>query len=154
MNNTSEEQLSHTARQAIKYIKSIDCARANHTTAHIKMRTSDHWISPYREVMRLVFELYNASEDWRANKRESLVSHDETCRKCGAAYEIMHHESYENWAMLDWELQDLVPLCQKCHTQLHRSAKGPVVPFWAARNCKTSNVLWRDVQDLYRSVEL
>jgi len=44
---------------------------------------------------------------------------DNTCIKCGAPAELVHHNSYDP----DISIDDLASLCKRCHQRLHKRAE-------------------------------
>lgn len=87
--------------------------------------------SPYREAMVSVYRIYQASEDWKRNRRETLEQASKRCQRCegkGIAT-VAHHTSYDNWANGDLELPELQAVSESCHNKAHH--EGIIVPFFA-----------------------
>lgn len=62
---------------------------------------------------------YIKSRKWHDRKIRYYQKHDKKCFACGAKDHIhLHHKTY---ARMGAELDaDLVPLCEKCHSEVHR----------------------------------
>ncbi len=73
------------------------------------------------------FEYIN-SPLWAERKRQYYEDHKKQCRACGGYRDIqLHHIFYTKWGQEPDNA--LVPLCTKCHTELHewRSPKGNLI---------------------------
>jgi hypothetical protein len=68
---------------------------------------------------KLTYEWYINSARWERRKLAYYVNHAKVCRACGAKKNIhLHHHTY---VRLGNEFDaDLVPLCENCHTLVHR----------------------------------
>ena len=81
------------------------------------------YLNGYKERKVYLFKTkkieYMKGPKWRAKRKEVLERDCYCCQTCGANYSLnIHHISYKN--MGDEPLEDLVTLCQDCHTSLHR----------------------------------
>ena len=95
-------------------------------------------VSEFRLKMMEIYEEYQSSPEWRLNKEECLKRDNHICqnkrngKKCGKPATIVHHKSYQNWALGWKEVEDLISVCRSCHTSLH-SKTGETTPFFAQR---------------------
>lgn len=66
---------------------------------------------------------FMASDKWATRKRVYYSGHEKKCKACGSDENIhLHHKTYERMGSeLD---EDLVPLCQTCHTKVHDLHRG------------------------------
>lgn len=70
----------------------------------------------------LVYADYINSPEWVRRRIEYFAHHNRLCRMCGKGKKIhLHHLTYERMgAELD---QDLMTLCERCHSAVHEFAK-------------------------------
>lgn len=62
---------------------------------------------------------YLNSPEWRAVREQRLTKDKYTCRACGNTKNLqVHHLSYSN--IYHEKMEDLVTLCQECHSRLHK----------------------------------
>ena len=62
---------------------------------------------------------YIHSEEWRQKRNQVLKRDGFRCQMCGTAKNLrVHHISYEHLNQ-DEELDDLITLCDNCHTKIH-----------------------------------
>lgn len=72
---------------------------------------------------KIKYAEYITSRDWELRKKRYFATNYKGCWACGRTKDIhLHHHTYERLgAELD---EDLVPLCEVCHTNVHRRHKG------------------------------
>ena len=74
---------------------------------------------------KLKYNEYLKSEKW-ANKRQQVALREHwTCQKCGKVILTnfhIHHKSYKHFG--DEPLDDLMFLCENCHTNIHCGIKA------------------------------
>ena len=121
--------LSQGARNVVDCIRKIDEAMQRSSNA-VREKEGGAY-SPFRDAMIGVFQMYQRSKDWSDNSSTALESASQTCTRCGSPARVAHHESYENWAFGQAELQDLKPLCRNCHKVVHQEEDSLATPFWA-----------------------
>lgn len=65
------------------------------------------------------YDRYINSGAWEERKIAYYAKHERKCTGCGATEDVdLHHHTYER---LGAELDtDLVPVCESCHTTIHR----------------------------------
>ena len=65
------------------------------------------------------YEAYINSSAWESRRGAYFASHSKACSACGGKEKIhLHHKTYERMGEeLD---EDLAPLCEFCHSTLHR----------------------------------
>jgi hypothetical protein len=64
------------------------------------------------------YERYMASDHWKARKDRYFRTHEKRCAACGSVDEVqLHHLSYEKMGREPND--DLMPLCQICHSLVH-----------------------------------
>jgi 5-methylcytosine-specific restriction endonuclease McrA len=61
---------------------------------------------------------YLKSEDWQERRKEMMEEANWECYECGEKATQLHHLNYNN---IGFELLyvDVVPLCNKCHKEVH-----------------------------------
>jgi len=76
---------------------------------------------------KIKFENYRTflhSEYWKRIRNKVLKRDEYTCRKCGSTYNLqVHHKTYENHGAEHKHLNDLITLCNFCHTLEHQADK-------------------------------
>lgn len=76
---------------------------------------------PYNKRManrKAAYDSYMASAEWRERREEYYRSRDKVCAACGGRNQIhLHHRTYVRMGK-EWD-QDLLPLCENCHKQVH-----------------------------------
>lgn len=79
----------------------------------------------------MMYREYMTSQQWVKRKRDYFETHRRVCKACGSLKRIhLHHKTYRR---LGFERDaDLVPLCHKCHTNLHRMQKASGQNLWSA----------------------
>jgi len=92
-------------------------------------------VSPWRKEMRELYADYQNSKAWKDNRSTCLKSNGGKCfnSSCNNDAVVAHHIKYDNWALGDEELKDLIPLCKGCHSKIHRGKD--FVPFFARQGC-------------------
>ncbi len=93
------------------------------------MKTTCH------EAMRVVFNYYMRSGEWRSLRKRLLAREANWCQRCRChcwrGY-VAHHKGYVNWGKGNTEeLNDLMLVCPECHEAIHKSLAPHAVPFWA-----------------------
>lgn len=65
------------------------------------------------------YNKYVRSSHWERRRLLYYANHAKICAACGHTKRIhLHHKRYDNlWEELD---SDLVPLCERCHSEVHR----------------------------------
>lgn len=64
------------------------------------------------------YKAYLNSPRWQAIRKRLYREYDYKCDRCGSSKNIqVHHLTYENLG--EEKDEDLVVLCQKCHSELH-----------------------------------
>jgi 5-methylcytosine-specific restriction endonuclease McrA len=64
------------------------------------------------------YHWYLASPYWQVRRRAALKRADYLCRNCGQRASQVHHVTYVG--LFDESPNDLIPLCDRCHADLHR----------------------------------
>lgn len=83
----------------------------------------------WQRLKELGFDTYDAylnSEHWktfRKTYRESSLP--QTCRCCGSPKVQLHHITYARLGVE--ELEDVVPLCARCHMKLHEVSRASFI---------------------------
>lgn len=66
----------------------------------------------------LKYQVYIKSPQWRQKCKEAYSVYGRKCRKCLSTKSLhMHHRTYKH--LYRERLEDLVPLCKRCHKALH-----------------------------------
>jgi 5-methylcytosine-specific restriction endonuclease McrA len=69
------------------------------------------------------------SNKWRNRRTLYFETHKRECRACHVLKEIhLHHKTYKNLG--NERDADLVPLCSKCHSAIHRRQKKTKGSLW------------------------
>ncbi len=77
------------------------------------------WQEGLRPLPKLTYHEYMHSEEWRQKRLEVLKRDKFRCQMCGTAKNLrVHHINYEHLGT-DAELDDLITLCDACHTKVH-----------------------------------
>ena len=64
------------------------------------------------------YKEYLKTEDWKFAKNSVLVFWDHRCMICNSTKKLqVHHRTYERVGRE--QMNDLVPLCESCHTLFH-----------------------------------
>ena len=62
---------------------------------------------------------YIQSEDWQKRRLQALKRDGFRCQMCGSGINLrVHHISYDHLSQ-DEEIDDLITLCDNCHSQVH-----------------------------------
>lgn len=62
---------------------------------------------------------YLNSNEWKVKREKVLVRDNYLCQECkNKTAQVVHHKTYEN--VYDEPLEDLIALCNECHTEIHR----------------------------------
>lgn len=70
---------------------------------------------------------YLKSDKWRELRLSVLERDKYTCRECGAKNKLhIHHLKYDN--VFNEPLEDLIVLCEKCHSLIHKIKESPKAP--------------------------
>ena len=90
----------------------------------------------YERLGFATYEAYLASDLW-GNIRERVLARDVwTCRLCGTAAEVVHHQDYSLETMRGRDITQLFSLCRPCHHSIefdgdkkrtHSAAKDALV---------------------------
>ena len=88
--------------------------------------------SEVRNIMIDAFYAYMASDEWIRLRQQAFDRDNNKCVDCGKTKRLTaHHTRYDNWGKGNSEeLDDLVTVCQGCHTSRHSKME---TPFWAKR---------------------
>ena len=91
-----------------------------------RWKEQEEWLRKWQEYRnrhearpkRSYYE-YMHSEEWRKKRLKVLKRDGFRCQMCGTAKNLrVHHINYEHLGT-DAELDDLITLCDTCHTQIH-----------------------------------
>ena len=103
--------------------------------------------SKYRSIMRLMFEEYIASKEWKKCREKVKKNASGICAKCGEFIGdsgIAHHQDYEHWGKGNFqEVRSCLYLCKKCHNKMPHDN----VPFFAKQNFDHTYPEWQELQD-------
>ena len=70
---------------------------------------------------------YLRSDKWREIRKKILERDGYKCKFCGSTENLrVHHKSYESIYEEEFALNDLITLCDKCHSELHEFLKGEI----------------------------
>ena len=92
-----------------------------------RWRKADKWRKKWQEDKQITevherrrnYYDYMHSEEWRKKRLKVLKRDGFRCQMCGTAKNLrVHHINYEHLGT-DAELDDLITLCDTCHTQIH-----------------------------------
>ena len=73
--------------------------------------------------MNQEYKTYIHSKEWFAKREEAFNFHNKECKKCGITKKLhVHHKTYKRFKNEDIKI-DLVPLCRRCHKQVHKFCK-------------------------------
>lgn len=76
-----------------------------------------------KNMSRAEYQLYLKSGKWKKKREEVFRYYGKQCVLCGSEENIIvHHRRYDN--VTHEPLQDLVPLCIRCHNAYHKSARN------------------------------
>lgn len=65
---------------------------------------------------------YIKSKKWKTFRRDYFKKFKKECYVCGATKNIhLHHKTYKNF--MDEKFEDVIPLCEHCHKEIHRLSK-------------------------------
>lgn len=65
------------------------------------------------------YKAYLQSDEWKRIREQALKRDGYTCRMCGTAINLrVHHVNYE-YVGTEHELDDVVTLCEECHSKVH-----------------------------------
>ena len=76
-----------------------------------------------REHWHPLYESYLQSPEWENKRNQAINIHGSLCVFCGSEYKDIHHLSYERVGNECVET-DLVPLCRKCHGEIHGKTRA------------------------------
>jgi hypothetical protein len=71
-------------------------------------------------------EVYLASDAWQS-LRETILSAKPACERCDKPATNVHHLVYRD-DVESAKVTDLMPLCRRCHDQIHRAIKLRLIP--------------------------
>lgn len=69
---------------------------------------------------KIDYDIYLNSDEWKELRKECFERDDFRCVRCGSAKNLnAHHLSYDHLG--EHELDDLITLCGRCHTAVHKT---------------------------------
>lgn len=103
--------------------------------------------SPRRTVAPSEYATYIKSPEWRAQRARYWASSlAKCCYACGLPWLIfnqgmhLHHRAYHNLG--NERLEDLLPLCESCHFEVHQSVKERRRLWKATRSVKRRHLVY------------
>lgn len=70
------------------------------------------------------YKAFLKTKYWYSVRKEVLIRDNFTCTKCGSKKKLeVHHKTYKHHHQEHKHLNDLITLCSKCHTALHKTNK-------------------------------
>lgn len=80
-------------------------------------------ISRILHCRKIDYKEYLKTPHWRKTRNKALKHYGKHCYLCGSTEHIViHHNSYKNIG--HEKMEDLIPLCNKCHAIYHSSTKS------------------------------
>ena len=82
---------------------------------------NQHYVKPNKQSINITpkeKQKYLSSKKWKKLRDKLLDEYSYKCAHCGDTHNLnIHHITYERWK--HERIDDLVVLCEKCHTRLH-----------------------------------
>lgn len=76
---------------------------------------------------------YLLSKTWKEIRRKVFKYHGKNCKSCDGNIGIdVHHRTYERVGGNENIKDDLIPLCRKCHDNVHQIVKVKKISIWSA----------------------
>lgn len=78
-----------------------------------------------------LYREYITSDEWKEFRERYYQTHKKECRACGSRRKVcLHHKTYNR---LGYErMADVVPLCDNCHSLLHKKIRKEGLNLWKA----------------------
>ena len=73
---------------------------------------------------------YENHYKFKKNRLKALEKYNYKCQRCGRKAQVVHHA---DMSTDNHNLDNLVPLCAKCHVKLHKTLKIDARPTWNPR---------------------
>jgi hypothetical protein len=83
-------------------------------------------LRPAKSAFYRAYDEYLLSPAWAEKRAQCLSTTSGICLHCGAPARQAHHVIYAQVG--DECPEDLVPLCEPCHTEIHATAKSEIFP--------------------------
>lgn len=98
-------------------------ARALTSLARLRGQSRNDVIASILTVaLRGHYREYLQSEAWKAKRKAALIRDGLRCQLCGHEKNLhVHHITYDR--IYDEDLDDLITLCNECHSRLHGKNK-------------------------------
>lgn len=92
-------------------------------------------IYPYHSnnMNKAQYHEYLLSKTWKEIRRKVFKYHGQNCKSCDGNIGIdVHHRKYERVGGQEDIKNDLIPLCRKCHDNVHQIVKVKKISIWSA----------------------
>lgn len=115
-----------TVMGAIKVLKQCNMIhqvkRPGQTDVY-RLTSRRHWVSRdnTQPVKPNKYQEFLQSEYWK-KIRQIVLQRDVYCQYCkSSTYLQVHHLTYKHHGFEDTHLEDLITLCQQCHSEIHQN---------------------------------
>lgn len=83
-------------------------------------------LGPAASAFYKAYDEYLSSPAWRQKRALCLATTSGACLHCGATAQTAHHVTYARIG--NEQSEDLVPLCEPCHREIHGAQKSEIFP--------------------------